>query len=134
MAEHIAAREDWDVVTLALSVNMVGTFPPGEFRERAANMVNTVAGAHPEKAVIPVTVYPNARDLFGDRAAAKECERFREELRGVAAETPHANVHLLEGEDILDDVGGLTTDLIHPGDGAMITMGENLAGELESLL
>jgi len=134
MAEHVAARDDWDVATLALSVNMVGTFSAEEFRERAANMVDTVAGENPDRPVVAITIYPNARDLRPGHDQGEECERFREELRAAVAESPHDNLHLVEGSDVLTDVGGLTTDLVHPGDDAMIRMGENLAAELDALL
>jgi len=134
MADHIAARDDWDVATLALSVNMVGTFSPEEFRERAAYMVETVADAHPGKPVVPITIYPNSKDIVVDHEQGAVCERFREELRAVVDETEYENVTLLEGADVLTDVGGLTTDLVHPGDDAMVRMGERLGTELESLL
>lgn len=134
MADHIAARDDWDVATLSISVNMVGTFSPDEFRERAARMIDRVAGAHPAKPVVPITIFTNARDVRRGADPDGLCERFREELRDVVAETPHDNVHLLEGPELLPTIDGLTADLVHPGDNAMITMGENLAAELEALL
>lgn len=134
MADYIAARGDWDVATLALSVNMVGTFSVDEFRERAAYMVETVAEADPSRPVACITIYRNAQDVCGDEAAARRCEQFRDALRDVVASVPHDNVHLFEGPEILPDVGGLTTDLVHPGDDAMIRMGENLAAKLDVLL
>lgn len=133
MADYIAGRDDWDVATLALSVNMVGTFSVEEFTDRATYMVNTVAAAHPDDPVVPITIYRNARDVCEGADDDDRCERFREALRDVAAESPHDNVHLLEGKEILPDVAGLTTDLVHPGDDAMIRMGENLAAELDEL-
>lgn len=132
MAEFIAERDDWDVATLALSVNMVGTFDVDQFRERAAAMVDTVAGANPEKPVFAVTLYLSAKDLCVGHEHAEESERFREALRDVVGESPHENLHLLEGADVLTHVGGLTTDLVHPGDDAFVRMGQNLANELES--
>lgn len=132
MAGHVAGREDWDVATLSLSVNMVGTFSAAEFRERAGQMVETVASAHDEP-VACITILPNARDVVAGHEEGPACERFREELRGVVADAPD-NVHLIEGPDLLPDVAGLTTDLVHPGDGAMTTVAENLAAELDSLL
>ena len=36
-------------------------------------------------------------------------------------------MHLLEGPEILTDVTGLTSDLIHPADEGMIQMGRGLA-------
>jgi lysophospholipase L1-like esterase len=134
MADHIAERDDWDVVTLSVSINMVGTFSPAEFRERAANLVETVASAHPDNPVACITIFPNSRDVVADHEEADLCERFREELRGVVAESSHDNVYLLEGSELLPSIDGLATDLVHPGDGAMITIGENLATELEPLV
>ena len=43
-ADHLAGRTDWDIASLALSVNMQG-FPLDEFRRRIEYLVNTVAGA-----------------------------------------------------------------------------------------
>lgn len=134
MAEHIAARDDWDVATLALSVNMVGSFSVAEFRERAAHMIDTVAGAHQDDPVAAITIYTNESDVCEGIAEAERSEPYREALREVVAETPHDNVHLLEGPAIVDGVAGLTPDLVHPGDDAMIRMGENLAARLDDLL
>ncbi|UHQ98466.1 GDSL-type esterase/lipase family protein (plasmid) [Natrinema zhouii] len=134
MADHIAERDDWDIATLSISVNMVGTFAPEEFRERAAQLIDRVASAHPDKPVVAITIFRNARDVCRSADPDGTCERFREELRKVVAETPHENVHLLEGPELLPTISGLTPDLVHPGDDAMITIGENLAAELESLL
>ncbi|WP_247002401.1 SGNH/GDSL hydrolase family protein [Halosolutus gelatinilyticus] len=134
MADHIAARDDWDVVTLSVSVNMVGRFSPETFRERAEYLVDTVASAHPERPVVCITVFRNSRDVVDGHEEAETCERFRAELRDVVAASPHDNVYLLEGPALLPSVDGLTTDLVHPGDGAMTTMAERLADELAPLL
>jgi len=134
MADHIAERDDWDVATLSVSINMVGTFEPEEFRERAANLVETVASANPDRPVACITIFRNALDVVADHDEAELCERFREELRGVVAESPQDNVYLLEGPELLPSIDGLTTDLVHPGDGAMVTMSENLAAELAPLV
>lgn len=133
MAEHIAG-EEWDVATLSLSVNMVGEFSVETFRERAAHMVETVAASHPDSPVVCITILPNARDLVVDHEEGAECERFREALRSVVAECEHPNVSLVEGRELLPDPSGLATDLVHPGDHAMVRIGENLARELERVL
>lgn len=134
MADHIAERGDWDVATLSISINMVGTFSPEVFRERATDMIDTVASANPDKPVACITIFRNARDVVTDHPEGETCERFRSELREAVAESPHENVHLLEGPELLPSIDGLTTDLVHPGDGAMTTIAERLAGELESVL
>ena len=133
IADHIAARDDWDVATLSISVNMVDRFSVEEFHERAAYLVDAVAGENPEKPVACITIFPNGRDVCKGTDEEGRCEQFREALREVASETGHENVHLLEGPEILGGIDGLTTDLTHPGDNAMIRMGENLATRLEEL-
>ncbi|EMA59669.1 hypothetical protein C469_10116 [Halorubrum lipolyticum DSM 21995] len=134
MAEHIADRGDWDVATLSLSVNMVNRFTPDEFRERAAAMIETVAEANPTKPVACITLFPHVREYKRDHEEAALSETFREKLREAVAECGHENVHLVEGPDLLPTASGLTTDLVHPGDEAMIRIGENLAREIEPLV
>ncbi len=136
IADYIAGRKDWDMASLALSVNMQG-FPLDEFRSRVAYMVNTVSGADTGRPVACVTLYPYRRDLgisdpqgtFGGTP-----EEYRQALRDVVKACPHPNAHLVEGPEILTNIGGLTSDLVHPSDNGMIEMGRNLAERLKKLL
>jgi lysophospholipase L1-like esterase len=132
LADHVASRDDWDVATLALSVNMANAdFSTAEFRERVEYFVHTVAEAHPEKPVACVTLFPYYADVTApgdpDRAAA-----FREALRSVVAESPGENVSLVEGTDLLSP-GELTWDILHPGDEGMRTIGAGLADHLDAV-
>lgn len=131
-ADYFASRDDWDIATLALSVNMMG-FTPEEFRKRVIYMINTVAAADTRRPVACITLYR----FYGDRDINPTLHDipakgalFREILREAVAACPHPDVHLLEGREMLADVGGLTTDLIHPADDGMIQMGENIARRL----
>lgn len=134
VGEYVAGREDWDVVTLGVSVNMsTKGFTGEQFRERAADLVNTVAAAHPDKPVVPVTLFPYHGDLVEGVSDPDRASEFREILRDVAAETPHDNVHLVEGPDLLDPAG-LTTDVIHPGDAGMTAIADGLADVLGDLV
>ncbi len=135
MADYIAARDDWQIATLALSVNMVGGFEPEEFERRVNYMVNTVAGADHSRPVACITIYPYYND-FLDRPSAdadKVCI-FREILRQAVYACEHPNVSLLEGPEMLVDIGGHTTDILHPADDGMIQMGENIARRLQPLV
>lgn len=134
LADDIAARRDWDFATLALSVNL-NDVPHDAFREKVEYFVNTVAGADHARPVFCITLWPFFMDhgLDGDPdrrpdeskpAFAKERRRI---LADVVARSPHPNVRCLEGPTLLRDFGGLSQDLIHPGDHAMIEMGWRLA-------
>lgn len=135
MADYIAARDDWHIATLALSVNMVGRFTVAEFEERVRYMVNTVAGSNTDRPVACITLFPYYGDLRPmDQEGARKTVAFREALRAAVRECPHPNVVLLEGREMLTDMGGHTTDLIHPADDGMIEMGLNIARRLQPLV
>jgi lysophospholipase L1-like esterase len=133
MADHLAGRDDWDLATVAVSVNMANRgFTVEQFRERAEHLLDTVAGAHPDKPVVAITLFPYHMDLVAsddaDRAAA-----YRRELREAVAALPHDNLSLVEGPELMTTTG-LMDDVLHPGDDGMIQIGRHLAEELEPLL
>jgi lysophospholipase L1-like esterase len=134
LADHIAERDDWDFATLCLSVNMIGgQFSVDEFRKRVDYLVGRVARANPKRVVVPFTILPHFRDLgLGDER--KKVADFRQALRDVVAGHALPNVSLLEGPDLLTDIGGLAVDMIHPGDHGMIEIGERLAARLRPLI
>ncbi len=97
-------------------------------------MVNAVAGANPDRPVGCITIYPHFREFCGDAEERKRTADFRQALRDAVDSCPHENAHLIEGTEMLSNIGGLTVDLIHPGDHGMIEMGERVAGRLKPLL
>jgi lysophospholipase L1-like esterase len=138
LADWIAAREDWDAALLSLSVNMLPHHEPEAFAARVRVFVETVAAARPRRPVFCVTLYPHYFDWGFHPAqghpAKGEPEAYRRALREVAAGCDPAQVHCYEGPELFDDLAGLTTDLIHPGDLGMIRLAENLAGRLRPVL
>jgi hypothetical protein len=135
IADHIAARDDWDAATLALSVNMVAGFSVPEFRERVSYVVETVAAENPEKPVVAITLFPYFAELCaGDQGDHENFEAYREALREAVAAADRGNLHLVEGGDLLPRGRGLTADVLHPGDDAMIDIGVALAEELGGLV
>lgn len=134
-ADHIAARTDWDIATLSLSVNMQG-FALDEFRKRVDTMVNTVAGADTSRPVVCITLFPYYRDFglsYAEETYGGSPEDYRQVLRDVVQACPHPNVHLIEGPELLTDMSGMADDLIHPAAGAMIEIGANLSTRLKAL-
>ena len=137
IADHVAGRDDWDVATLSISVNMLGSgFTAEEFRERATYLIETVADAHPETPIACITLFPLFPDLGLDSGEpwAADPETYRTVLREVVADVARENVHPIEGPDLLTDATGLAPDLLHPTDHGMIEIGKRLAPRLEALL
>jgi len=134
MAEYIASRDDWDLATLALSVNMANTggFAPETFHERAETFVNTVAGGQPDKPVVCITLWPYFDD-FTESGDADHATAYRDALRSIVDESPHDNLTLVEGPDLLE-ISGLGSDLLHPGDHGMKAIGDGLSERLGELV
>jgi len=137
LADYVASREDWDLATVEISVNMVGAgFSDEAFRERTRYFINTLAAAHPEKPVFCITLYPYFNDLCTgvDGEGVRRAQAFREILREEVSASTCSNIHLIEGAEILDDPNGLSADLIHPSDYGMARMAANLAKRLRPYL
>ena len=134
--EHIGGRADWDVATLALSVNMVGRgFTIEEFTRRTTYLVQQVVRSNPARPVFCITIYPYYGDWSSELAGATAPpEDFRLALERVVArlraDGPGARIELVPGPSLLTDVGGLCVDMIHPGDHGMLEMGERLAARM----
>ena len=134
--EHIGARSDWDVATLALSVNMIARgFTIEDFTGRTYYLVKQVVRERPVRPVFCITIYPYFGDwsnVMADATAPPEAfrlalERVVERLR---QDSPGARIELVPGPSVLTDVGGLCVDMIHPGDHGMLQMGERLAARM----
>jgi len=135
IADYIADRDDWDVATFALSVNMLNHgFPLQEFRERAAYMMDSIAEAG--RTVVAITLFPFYEDVdpsLRDDSLPATAEEYRETLRRIVTNAGHENLHLLEGPDLMSGFRGHSPDLVHPGDHGMIRIGERLGAEIERL-
>jgi lysophospholipase L1-like esterase len=127
IAEYIAGRDDWDLGTFELSVNMLNAdFSVETFRERTHTLLETVAASDPDRPVVAITHFPYYDDLEGTDERSRA---FRETLRAVVERIDRPNCWLLEGPALLDP-SGLGADCLHPAEDGMITIGERLAGQL----
>lgn len=136
MAAHLAARAGWDFATLELGVNLTELATPEEFETRARHLIGTLHRARPEAPIFVVGIFPNRADHLRDRSApaAVNTPIFNAILPRLVAELAHPHVHFIDGREILTDLAGLHTDLVHPSDEGHLAMGENLAARLAPFL
>jgi lysophospholipase L1-like esterase len=134
--DYLAQLDGWDFATLALSVNMIGAgFTLEEFHDRTHYLIGKIAGENPSKPIFCISIYPYFGDWGAIQASAKApSAEFRRVLEEVVNELDMDNLHFIPGPEILTDISGLTVDMIHPGDLAMINMGENLASKIELII
>ena len=137
VADYLTARDDWDVMTLELGVNMRLAFSPEQFRARCRYLLERLIARHPGKPLALITIFPNAHHpalATADSDTLRSRVAFDEALRALHAELRHPNLHLIEGADLLRDPSGLTKDLIHPGDAGHMEIARNLAARLRSIV
>ena len=135
LAEYIAQRDDWDFATLELSLNMIGGgFDVEAFSQRARYMVETVADGNPTRPVVCITNWNYFGNLChhvqGPHGSGLN-EAYRQALRKIVSDCNRANIHLLEGADLLHDVTNFSIDLAHPGDAGMTQIAQNLSNRMK---
>lgn len=131
VADHIARRDDWDIASLSVSVNMANRgFTVDQFRDRAETLVETVTRSHPEKPIVAVTLFPYHADLQRD-GDAERAQMFRTALHETVAACPQGDLRTIDGRDAMAPTG-LTTDLLHPSDAGMASIAERVANAFKS--
>ena len=138
MADHFAARDDWDLATLELGINLIEhPMTDEEFARRVAYMVDTLTVRHPDRPVFLVTMFPVHHDRRpADDPRHVRAARFRRIVRDAhrTRADRHPNLHLIEGADVLNDWTGLSADLCHPSEYGHAHMGFRLAEMLSMWL
>lgn len=136
LADYISDRQDWDGIILELGINIIST-DSADFAGKVDYILNAVTVKHPGKPVILLTIFPSSRrSAFqkedGDGAADRD---FNVILRAAFQKYKNngANIHLIEGDEILDDSSCLSTDFTHPKNFGHAVMGLNMAEKLRKI-
>lgn len=132
-ADFIAGREDWQLATFELGVNMRDNTTEEQFRSRTGDLLEKVIERHPDHPLFLITIYPNFATFAGSETTERDL-RFNQILREHAERLRHPLLHLIEGSDIMRDMSGMTCDLIHPSEYGHMQMGEELAQRMSQLL
>lgn len=131
LADYFAERNDWDIASLCISVNMLNQGVSVDvFAEKASYMVRNMALKHPEKPIICMGILPSFLDLglrWPDRTPVSTPSEYSEALRCIAESSELPNVHFIYGQDLLPGLIGHSHDLLHPSNHGMIEIGRNLA-------
>ncbi|MCT4545167.1 MAG: GDSL-type esterase/lipase family protein [Vallitalea sp.] len=134
IADYIANRNDWDILTLCISVNMLNQgFSLETFVERAKYMVETIASKHPDKKIVCISPIRHYGDILVDLNKENRLssgKEYRDALRDIVNNMGSDKISYINGLDLLEDFGGLTTDLLHPGDYGAIEMAIKLSEKL----
>ena len=130
LAEHIASRGDWDLATLEMGIN-VGGWSTEEFHGKTERFVDIISSAHPDKWIFCIDLFTFAGDLVPDYPGHVQ---FRESVAAIVEKLDRPKLVHVDGRDILQDVRGLTFDLVHPSDDGFVEMGRRLAERIRNTM
>lgn len=118
-----------NLVTLELGINMLRRFPEDVFQERAYHLIRRIREAAPETKVVVITPFRagSGYQQMEDNDGTRRYYGFTRILK----EYPDPEVTVLDGQEILDDFSGLSTDLLHPSDEGHEIMAANLSEQLK---
>lgn len=123
----------FDAILLENSVNMGGMYE--EFERRTSYLLERLSACKPETPVFLLTSFPNGSNVLPGAACpvvkggrAEGNLRTDEILRALSRRYPQAR--LIEGGEMLDDLTGLTCDMIHLSDYGHIQAATRLAEAL----
>ena len=103
MAQYLCSRKDWDVCTVEMGINMLGSFSEEEFEKRVRRFVQIMqADGRP---VFTTSLFAYAYEDSQEKGAA-----FR---RIVKAET-EGKLPFIDGLELLDNPAMVAEDLVHP--------------------
>jgi len=125
MADYIAARDDWDVATLEMGINMLASFTVREFAARVLYFVSTVARSG--KPVFCIDIYTCQYDAETGTEAALKLADYRKVVSQAVTRLKMPQVTYVPGRRTLPSLGYLTTDLVHPSPAGMEEIASNLA-------
>ncbi|MCY3773705.1 MAG: GDSL-type esterase/lipase family protein [Gemmatimonadetes bacterium] len=123
MADYIAGRDDWDIATLEMGINVVQSFDVDEFHRRVEYFVTAIADAHPDDWIFCIDIFPCLYDFMG----VEKCKTFRSIVAERVSQLNRPKLVHIPGDAMLRSNNGLTVDLVHPAPGGFEEMARNLA-------
>ena len=124
VADYIVERPDWDFATLELGINLVHQCETEEFRRRVDGFVGRIAEACPDKWVFCIDLLTCLWDFD---PGSKQQDEFREVVRKAVRKLKMPKLVHVRGRELLKDVSGLTSDLVHPSQSGMEEIARNLS-------
>jgi len=122
IADYIAERNDWDLATLEMGINILG-IEVDDFRDRVDYFVSRIVESHPDTPVFCIDVFYSRHDWEG----AENTAAFRGIVRDKVAAIDSPCVIHVPGQEIPRRVDGLSADLVHPAPSGMEEMARALA-------
>lgn len=140
VAEYIASRRDWDILSIAIGTNTYGGAreSASDYAVRYEQFLAIIRAAHPQKPILCITPTwrgqdgpPEMPNRFGDSPRA-----YREAITKVITRRQRSDprLSLLDGLQLIGGPRGLGVDRLHPDMHGMSAMAQGIALALRNLI
>ncbi len=135
LVDYFLDECDFDFITCELGINMREIYSPSQFESRAKYLIDRLKKLG--KPAVIITTFPNGYSL--EYAALPNQYTFNEDeynkiLVKLVNDAQCDTIRITHGYDLLDDVNGLSCDLIHPTGYGHAVIGMNLVSVLATFL
>ncbi len=145
IAQTIASRTDWDVLTIMIGCNsLIGSDADGKpepvahYLEKYDSYIATIRAAHPSKPILCITPILNRADLKpGGNINGERPELYRDGMTRIIRERQKndPNLYFLDGLTMINDpLFLLVSDNVHPNDAGMHRIAQGVAAAVKPLL
>lgn len=135
IVDYIIDKREFDFITCELGINMLGEFTPDEFEKRAGYLIDRIREAKKNALVISIFPHLNTKEYVNNPNIFTERETaYNQILNELVQKADSQNIQFVNGNEILNDVNGLSSDLVHPTAYGHAIMGMNLANKLKSFI
>lgn len=115
MAVHIGERDDWDLATVEMGINVIDIWEVEEFKSKADRFVSILAEKSRRRRIFCTDLFLSTRDFTGDRKITAFRKIMEEKVKSMGL----PNLVHIGGRELLRSVSGLTADLVHPSSAGM---------------
>ncbi|MEI6520611.1 MAG: SGNH/GDSL hydrolase family protein [bacterium] len=120
MAEYIASRQDFDVLSLHMGINCATADDIDDFPERFQNFLSIIRKSHQNKPIIVCTPIYSHFEMGINAAGTKKVRKTMTNTCQKMQMAGDKQLFLINGLDIIDDPYYLRADVLHLSDfGAM---------------
>ena len=115
---------------LEIGCNVRGVMDQEEFKKRFSYLMNTLIKKHPHIPIFVINILEVYESLYKGFKNIPYHERNIEFIKVIQDKIERMNKHniyLISGKDLIHDMKGITTDLVHPSDLGHEEMARNLA-------
>jgi hypothetical protein len=130
MAEFISGSKDWDIAILELGVNVLDSWSPGEFAERAEGFLAAIAEQNVGKWIFCTDIFTMRMDLEGNPKA----HEFRGVVKNLVHRLRQQKLVYLPGTELFPDASLLSADLVHPCSAGQELIAVNMAAWIQKTI